>query len=492
MSEDVLVGGDILRLITVGMYDKPLNIYREYLQNAIDSLANFGYSTEAVQVTIDPIQSRIVIRDYGTGLSPEDSVRRLIPIGNSKKIPGLDRGRLGIGRLAALAFAEDVHFTTRTKASEPVTRVSWNGNALRSAASADARTVISNCTTVRSLKNDGWPDRFFQVDIDGVTRHSASTLLNHEAVRNYIGEVCPVPMSPSFPLADAIQRFLGPYTNCFTINVTLNDSDTPVTRPFGQAIPLAGDYSAPFEMLETRLVPKLNSHSPAAVIWLAHTPYVGSISRGLSIRGLRARIGNIQIGSENIFEHLFHETRFNGWCVGEVHIVDSSIVPNARRDYFEICPHLRNLENHIGAVAHDISAKCRRASSQRNMLRGVGTNINRAKCACDLVTSGYLHPEDADVLRSRQRVSLRKIKQTVQQLNGGSPLVKTHELDQYEHILGSVDLLRKPPPDMPSGSANSLRSAFGTIADSMPPDTALAMIKKILLRVNRNRRGDSA
>lgn len=483
MSEDVLVGGDILRLITVGMYDKPLNIYREYLQNAIDSLADFGNSTEAVQVTIEPVQSRIVIRDYGTGLSPEDSVRCLIPIGTSKKTPGVDRGRLGIGRLAALAFAEDVHFTTRTKASEPVTRVSWNANALRSSASADARTVIDNCTTVRSLKNDGWPDRFFQVDIDGVTRHSASTLLNHEAVRNYIGEVCPVPMSPSFPLANGIQILLGSYTNRFTINVILNDSDTPVTRPFGRAIPLAGGYSAPFEMLETRLVPQLNSHSPAAIIWLAHTPYVGSISRRLSIRGLRARIGDIQIGSENIFEHLFHETRFNGWCVGEVHIVDSSIVPNARRDYFEIGPHLRNLENHVGAVAHGISAKCRRASSQRNMLRGIETNINLAKSAYDLVTSGYLHPGDADALRSRQRVSLGKIRQAVQQLNGGSSFVKIHELDQYDDLLKSLDVLTKPPPDVPFGSENTLRSAFGAIADSMPPDTAFDMIKNILRRV---------
>jgi len=62
----------------------------------------------------------------------------------------------------------------------------------------------------------------------------------------------------------------------------------------------------------------------------------------------------MQIGTDRIFEHLFEEPRFNGWCVGEVHILDSRIVPNGRRDYFEPSPHLRNLENQLGAIAQTL------------------------------------------------------------------------------------------------------------------------------------------
>ena len=35
------VGGDILSLITSGMYTSPLSVYREYIQNAADSVCRF-------------------------------------------------------------------------------------------------------------------------------------------------------------------------------------------------------------------------------------------------------------------------------------------------------------------------------------------------------------------------------------------------------------------------------------------------------------------
>ena len=487
MSDDAIVGGDILRLLTAGMYDNPLVIYREFLQNAADSLASLGDGSGSVTVTIDPVESQVTIMDEGTGLSPTDAVRRLVRIGNSIKVPGVDRGLRGIGRLSALAFAENVHFTTRTRSSEPVTRVSWSGRALREldVAHVDARTAIEACTTVQSLPDYHWPDRFFQVTIARVTRHAASTILNQDAVRSYIGEVCAVPLASSFPLACEIRDFLAAHTDYFVIDVRLNGDHAPIVRPFGQAIPLTDYYSAVFERLETRIIPQPDQDRPAAVLWLAHTPYAGSISRRLAIRGLRARAGNIQIGSDDIFEHLFHETRFNGWCVGEVHIVDSRIVPNGRRDYFESGPHLRNLENHIGAIAHEISSRCRRASSQRNKLHAVRTAINQVKRARDLAASGYLRAEDAAQLLARQRELLPQIRQTLQQVQGATSHSGLDELDLCESQLGAIELDTEPsligvPPD----SVGTLLSAFGALAEAMPPDTALEMIETILRRLS--------
>ena len=487
MPNDSLVGGDILRLITAGMYGTPLVIYREYLQNAADSIAALDSGTASVRITIDPVEARVTILDDGTGLSPTDAVHRLVHIGNSIKVPGLDRGLRGIGRISALAFAENIHFTTRTRSSEPVTQVSWSGKALRelNTAHVDAQTAIEACTTVRSLPDDDWPDRFFQVTIDQVTRHAASSILNEDAVKSYISEVCPVPLASCFPLAREIRGFLASHTDYFVLDVRLNGSDVPIMRPFGQAVPLTGDQSAAFERLETRVIPQLDQDHPAAVLWLAHTPYAGSISRRLAIRGLRARIGNIQIGSDDIFERLFHETRFNGWCVGEVHIVDSRIVPNGRRDYFEPSPHLRNLENHIGAIAHEISSRCRRASSHRNKLRTAKTAINQLKHARDLAASGYLHAEDAAELLGRQRDRLSQIRHTLQQIQGATSNPDLDELDLYESQLNAVELHAEPsligiPPD----SVCTLLSAFGAIAKTVPPDTALDMIETILHRLS--------
>ena len=487
MSIETIVGGDILRLVTAGMYDNPLVLYREYLQNSADAIASRGDRSGSVKIDIDPLESKITIIDNGTGLSPDEAVRCLVPIGNSAKNPAVDRGFRGIGRLSSLAFAEVVHFTTRSCASEPVTRVSWNGRALRDldVAGVDAGTAIKACTTVCSLEEDAWPDRFFQVAVDRVTRHAASTLLNQDAVRRYIGEVCPVPMASSFPLASEIKDFLTTYSDYFVLDVYINGDASPIERPFEQSIPLTDKFAAVFERLEKRLISKIDGNEPAAILWLAHTPYAGSISRQLGIRGLRVRAGNIQIGSDAIFEHLFHETRFNGWCVGEVHVVDSRLVPNGRRDYFEPSPHLRNLENHIGAIADEVSSRCRKASSQRNKIRAAHTTINQVKRAHDLATSGYLLAEDVSALLARERQRFAHIKETLSQIQSAA-LHSVHEdLTVCEAQLGTVT--PSPTPKLEGVSPDSvatLQSAFGAVSKALPPDAALDMIESIIRRIS--------
>ena len=485
MTTDPTVGGDLLRLITAGMYDSPLVLYREYLQNAADAVAAQGSGT--VQVMIDRIRSQVTIRDSGTGLSPREAPHRLINVGRSGKDRTSDRGFRGIGRLSALAFAEQVQFTTRTCAAEPVTEVTWCGRTLRDPdlALVDATTAIERCTTTRQLLHGDWPERFFEVRVERIHRHAASALLNEDDVRRYIGQVCPVPMANAFPLATQIREFLANHTDYFVLDVRVNDDDSPVKRPFGETIPLTDKYGAAFERLEKSVIPTIDGNDLAAIVWLAHTPYAGSIPRGVGVRGLRARMGNIQIGSDRIFEHLFLEPRFNGWCVGEVHILDKRIVPNGRRDYFESSPHQRNLENHIGAIAHEISSRCRRASSQRNKIRHISAAINRLRRTRDFAVSGYLSRDDASALVERERQRIPEIKQILATLGSVNSLSDQKELSHFETQLEEVEV----NPDsalngVPPHSVATVQAAFGALAEAMPPDSAYDMVETILRRLS--------
>ena len=484
MGQELTVGGDILRLLTAGMYDNPLVLYREYIQNAADAVVGDASTPGRVSINVDPTASEITISDDGTGLSPSDAARRLIQIGNSTKNPVLDRGFRGIGRLAALAFSEQVHFTTRTSATTPVTQVIWDSRTLRdlNLCRVDAHAAIKACTSIRTLPGREWPPRFFQVRIRGVSRHATSTLLNVDKVRRYISEVCPVPFAPDFPLAGELTDFLAPHKANFALHIRLNDDESPIQRPFGPSIALSEELHAPFDRLETRTIPALDRDAPAAVLWLAHSSYAGSIPSRLSIRGLRARVGNIQIGTEQIFERHFLEPRFNGWCVGEVHIADARIVPNGRRDYFEPGPHLRNIENHIGAIAREISSRCRRASSHRNKLRAIAVAIGRTERSHDLAASGYLHASDAMAIVTREKERISTIKQMLTQ-------VDPHAISSYQTSLSYQECkLRNFTPNldvsvfprMPVAAANTYRTVFGTIAKNATPDVALSMINAIL------------
>ena len=484
MSNELLVGGDVLRLVTAGMTDNPLVLYREYLQNAADSIASRGDQGGRVRVNIDPIASQITILDDGTGLSPVDAARRLIPIGASTKNPRTDRGFRGIGRLSGLAFAQTIVFTTRARSSESVTQVTWDGRSLLDpkVTQHDLSTAIHACTSVRTVPEEDWPNRFFHVTINGVARHAASVLLNPDAARAYIAEVCPVPLSRSFPLAHDAEKFLATHTDYFVMDVRVNDDCHPIVRPFGQAIPLSDNYSAVFEQLETRQVPQLDTDEPAAVLWLAHTPYAGSIPRGVSVRGLRARAGNIQIGADNVFEHLFPESRFNGWCTGELHVLDNRLVPNGRRDYFEPGPHLRNLENHVAAIAHEISSRCRRASSQRNKLRAVEAASKRVACAKHLAKSGYLLPQDAAAMLTREQSHHDQLKSTLADLSAPDA-----NLQEPLHHVGQALTATRAAKHMFNGlspdTAGTLKKAFGAISESASPDLALDVIEAIRRRI---------
>ena len=419
-----LVGGEILNLLTSGMYGNPLAIYREYIQNSADAIESTSDPEGGcVEVALAPGERRVTIRDNGPGLSRREAERELIPIARSRKQRGIARGFRGIGRLSALAFAETVSFRTRSTAQEPVTQIEWNGSALKSAVVERLPTdrIIRNCVRVSELQGPDWPDSFFEVEVGRVARHAAGLILNHEAVRAYIREVCPVPMARNFPFAQEVDQLFAYSDRPLSLHIVVGGSDHPATRPFGDSLPITQNFRDTFTGFECFQIPSLDRERSAATGWIAHSSYRGAIPRNLGIRGLRAREGNIQIGSEAIFDHLFPEERFNRWCVGEVHILDSRILPNGRRDYFEPGPHVRNLENHLKAIASRIAKRCRKASASRNRIRKLWSTLHQLESAYELASSGYLKAKDARALVKKSLRQLEELRRIVLDLNGSSP-----------------------------------------------------------------------
>ena len=395
---DVTVGPSILGLVTSGVYADPHAIYREYIQNAVDELSRQASVEGKVEITIDPVQKRISICDNGPGLTYQECLEDLVSLSQSKKCLGQDRGFRGIGRLSGLAFAQSVTFLTRSSDRDPVTRVVWSGAGLNDRTNP-LRTVeqdVRDRVSVETREASDYPEHFFRVEIDGISRHAAGLLLNREAVRGYISEVCPVPLAPDFPFTAKIQKIFPALHSPYSLQITLDGEEQPVQRQYGPAITLSGNKVDHFHEFEEFRVPSIDGRMDAAVGWIAHSSYLGAVPKAARIRGIRARIGNIQVGDERVFDHLFEEERFNRWCVGEVHILDSRIIPNGRRDYFEQDPHLRNLENHLAPVFGQISARCRAASSNRNKGKKLMSTIADTEAMYELAASGCLAANDAE------------------------------------------------------------------------------------------------
>src|SRR5438093_2570536 len=103
-EERVIVGKDILELLSSAMYVDPLTIYREFVQNAADALDEAdknglfsGNNRPRIDITLD-LQTRTVkIGDNGTGIPRNWTARRLTSLGASHKRGKGARGFRGVG-----------------------------------------------------------------------------------------------------------------------------------------------------------------------------------------------------------------------------------------------------------------------------------------------------------------------------------------------------------------------------------------------------------
>lgn len=413
----VVLGVDIIELVSSSMYVDPLTTYREYVQNAADAIDDaraLGLLPPGdhgrIDISIDTATRSVRIRDNGVGLSGTDFVRRLTAFGASDKRGRDRRGFRGVGRLAGLGYCQELLFRSRTAAKEPVRELRWNCRELRSLLRSgdyhgSLAEAVQRSTAHRSYSKADLPNRFFEVELRSVVRHGRDDLLSESAVRAYLGQVAPVAFSRSFPHQEELEAFLADVIRPPDLHIFVNGVG-PVQRPHLDAIPMRESVRSLGRELALVTIPSIDG-GPAAKGWVLHHDYLGAIPRELGVRGLRLRRGNIQVGDETTLSDLFAEPRFNAWAVGEFHILDPRIVPNGRRDQFEQSVHLANVLNHLTPAAREIAARCRGQSQYRQRLRNA--DIFEAK-----ISGGLAVLRQGAISATARRVLVANLEQTLQ------------------------------------------------------------------------------
>jgi hypothetical protein len=385
-TEQIFIGKDILELLTTSMYVDPLTMYREYIQNAADAsdADNAGTTTQTpgmVRIKIDQQQRTVVISDDGLGLSEREFHKRLISIGGSSKRGTSARGFRGVGRLAGLAYCQELIFRTRPSGKDSVYELRWDSRKVRTLMrSADAQLdlagIIAESIEARTLPSIGYPDHFFEVELRNVVRHRDDRLLNPPVVSQYLGQVSPVAFHPDFTFGKDITRFLaenGVGLNPLSIDIV---GEGPVYRPHRNEIAAGGRT---LTMLPPETFTTLDRDGePSAVTWILHHEYLGALPKSTMINGWRLRSGDIQIGGNDILEELYPESRFNGWTVAETHVLSKKIVANGRRDNYEHSAHFSDLLTRLTPAAKDIAHRCRVSSISRNALQR--RDVELSKC----------------------------------------------------------------------------------------------------------------
>jgi molecular chaperone HtpG len=223
----------------------------------------------------------------------------------------------------------------------------------------------------------GYPEHFFEVELRNISRHRDDRLLNATEVSRYLGQVAPVPFHPDFNFGKDINSYLKERHVALTpFNVDIEGEGT-VYRPHRDELQVGGKT---LTMMPPEMFTTLDREGEiAAVSWVLHHEYLGSLPKSTLISGWRMRSGNIQVGENNILEELFPETRFNGWTVAETHVLDRKIVPNGRRDNYEHGAHFSDLLTRLTPVAKDIAHRCRTSSITRNALQRYEAELSKSE-----------------------------------------------------------------------------------------------------------------
>lgn len=408
---DPLIGKDILELLSSSMYVDPRAIYREYVQNSADAIDEAyasglleGERAGRIDIAIDSANRSISIRDNGVGVAAKDAERVLTSFGASRKRGSVARGFRGVGRLAAFGYAQSVSFKTKAAGETHSTEVRWDCRKLKAALTnpsyqGDLRQVVRDVVTFASQLEPKKEEHYFEVRLEKVVRIKNDMLLDPVELEQYLGQVAPAPFKGDFYAANRIETLLGDQVPPCNFLIFINGGKRHITRPYRSEFDAAKGKTDTIRDVEHHLLVDEDG-SPQAIVWVAHHSYLGALHSAPDVRGLRARVGDMQVGDEQIFMSHFPEPRFNSWTVGEVHVLDRRIIPNGRRDGFEQSERFIDLVTRLTPILRGIGAKCRSTSAARERVRRFDAGFARVRELFAVLKSRDLTPRRETLARN--------------------------------------------------------------------------------------------
>lgn len=357
IEDEPKIGKHVLALLTTGMYKEPRLIYREYIQNSADQIDLLPEEEKTNQnrcrivIDIDREKARVTVKDFATGIKAREFKKRLLNVADSWKDPAKDKGFRGIGRLAGLAYCHKLIFETSAEGERIVSRMEMDGDEMRRILRdrddrCSAGELVRRIATV-TQKEEDIPEYecYFKVTLEGVIEAVGGSLLDVEGTRDLIGQIAPVAFSPTVfkKWKEKIEDFaeqLGHPLQTYSIQI----NGQALVKPYKTNI--KGKEGEKTAQIEDVVFRKIKDEKGKLIGWA----WAAVPDQGRSIvesqnheRMMRLRKDNIQIGMHDFFQGsipdggaYFPELRANGYMLGEVHIVDPEIRPNADRNDLEV------------------------------------------------------------------------------------------------------------------------------------------------------------
>ena len=327
------IGGEILPILTTGLYRNKLDTLREYIQNAIDA------KCKKIEIVIDP--DTIMVSDDGTGMN-FDMARKAIKLGISEKNPKTNVGFRGIGLYSAYNLCDCVDIYTRAETDLNCNVIHIDFKNIRIALAEDQeRKKQDKPTTVyleKLLENAVYVDidKNNTLEIAG-TKAIMSDLLDEvyeglndwDEVMNYLRDVVPLPFRDDFKYAPVIQqKFKENEYNVVPVTLQIGSRREEIKRPYYNGM-LAHGGEHPPEFIDIT-----DGKQRFGFGWICIND-ARQVLKDTNLRGLLIKKLGFSVSSRNYLEPYFARPVFNRRVTGEIIIQNEDLIPNAARSDFE-------------------------------------------------------------------------------------------------------------------------------------------------------------
>ena len=380
----------ILSMLMFQLYSDERTIYREYVQNALDSI-NKAIDTRVldqakdgvVNIDIDVKHKVIKIKDNGAGIESANAVRTLLDISPSNKDGVSQAGMYGIGRLVGGGYCHELIFRTSARGEAIGTQITFDVDKIWQMVEKDeedylATYVINECTIRESIPAEE-SDHYFEVELKGVKDDAAPSLLDAETIINYLREVAPVEYKSEFKNTLMYKsivdnpEFKELHEGLEKVQVLVGE--TRIQKQYGLSIRGTKDKINNLEYFKI----EDRKYGLLGWGWYALTKYTIQIPKDDKLAGIRLRAHNIQIGNANLLSgtNYWKEDRSNSYFYGEFFVTHPHIRPNSARDGLVPTPESRSLENGLRTYFENLKTLYTKANEAKKSIDKIYDGIKR-------------------------------------------------------------------------------------------------------------------
>ena len=364
------IGGELMAILSKGLYTNPLDCLREYAQNAVDANAD--------TITLKITGNSAMILDDGAGMGLEQLLDAK-KFGLSSKSIGEHVGFRGIGIYSGFDLCRRLVIKS-TRAGDPaIYEMSFEFAEMKAQLDRERQNsdgagrtslvdLLSGHTKIARLEEpDDADDHYTSVELREIQPEHIERLSDRRRLREYLLQNLPIAFAPGFEHGAAIDARLRqsvPGYNPITVKLQLAGSPEETVHKYGASAAQLAEHAkavaaqpAGTAIQEPKLNLKLGAPTfrevqnsagqTIAFYWACLNKERARLEPkedNPQFEGLIYKVKGFSIGDRNKLRPMFPRAQLYPWFTGEVYVVDPQVVPNAERNDFETSAAKKTLE----------------------------------------------------------------------------------------------------------------------------------------------------